>query len=295
MPDEAPPDQTPNRLWRKTIRVIRLVAITYVSILICLVVMETRLVYPGAYFGRPLNFQDANSGVDVVNIVPESGGRLSARLLQRPHPRHYVLFLHGNGIRAAQLDHWTRRLSATLDATVLTAEYRGYEDDRTPSESGVIEDAEAAHDFLQEKFNISADEIIIYGRSLGGGCAAAVASSRGANVLILDRTFDALWKVAAEKYPFVPVGLLMRNRFESASRLTQFQDPVIQIHGSADTLVPIERGKALFDSLTTDQKVWIEVPAMGHNDRADDEVMRRIAEEVQRLTDRESADQESRD
>ena len=288
MPDETPLDPTPHRLRRISFGVLRFVLLAYISILILMVAMETRLVYPGAYFGQSLHFQDANSDIDAVDVAVASDIRLPARLLERPNPQHYVLFLHGNGIRAAQLDHWTRRLSATLQATVLTAEYRGYEDDRTPSESGVIEDAEAAHDLLQKKYNVSADEIIIYGRSLGGGCAAAVASSRGAKVLILDRTFDAIWKVAASKYPFIPVRLLMRNRFDSATRLADYPGPIIQIHAAADSLIPIERGRALFDRLTTNQKVWIEVPAMGHNDRASDELMRRIADEVRRWTDQES-------
>ena len=253
-----------------------------------MVAMETRLVFPGAYFGPNMVAEDGD--IKTVDTDPANESRLPSRLLARPEPQHHVLFLHGNGILAAQLDQWTRQLSTSLNATVLTAEYRGYTDDRTPSETGIIADAESAHDFLMKEYNLSPDEIIIYGRSLGGGCAAAVASSRGAKILILDRTFDAIWKVAATKYPFIPVNLLMRNRFESVNRLADYRGPVIQIHGKADTLIPIAHGKALFDRLGTQKKTWIEVPGMEHNDRMSDRLIQQVADEVQRLTETESLD-----
>tara|TARA_R110002049_G_scaffold2750_9_gene22349 strand:+ start:19983 stop:20861 length:879 start_codon:yes stop_codon:yes gene_type:complete len=278
-------DSPQYRRRRAVWRILRLAVVAYVAILIYLVAMETRLVYPGAYFDHPLNLHGAGDDIETVDVHPDSDIRLPARLIRRPQPRRYVLFLHGNGIRAAQLDHWTRRLADTFDATVLTAEYRGYEDDRTPDETGIIDDALIAHDYLESQFDLSPDQIIVYGRSLGGAAAAAVAHSRGAQALILDRTFDAIWRVAAAKYPFVPVKLLMRNRFESARRLADYQGAVIQVHGVNDTLIPIERGRSLFDQLSTKNKVWIEVPDMEHNDRMQDRWLERIATEIERLSD----------
>lgn len=272
----------PKRRRRIVGRVFRLLIVSYLSVLIFMVMMESRLVFPGAYFGRDEFVEE--SDIVTVDTDPADDLVVPARLLERPDPEHHVLFLHGNGVSATQLDRWTQRLSRSLNATVLTAEYRGYTDDRTPTEAGVIADAEAAFHLLQTKYDLTEEEIVIYGRSLGGGCAAAVAVSRGAKVVILDRTFDAAWRVAASKYPFIPVNLLMRNRFDSVARLAGYPGPVVQLHGTTDSLIPIEHGRALFDQLRTEDKVWIEVPGMEHNDRMSDQLLRRVANEVQRLT-----------
>ena len=117
-------DKSPNRFRRFTFRLIRLVLLAYAAIIVMMVVMESRLVYPGAYFGRN-SHADLDAGIQTVEIAS-----LPCRLCEREDPSRCVLFLHGNGVRAAELDRWTRRLSDALDANVLTAEYRGFEDDQ---------------------------------------------------------------------------------------------------------------------------------------------------------------------
>lgn len=269
------PRSLPARLLISTLRIA---VLGYVAVLIGLVLMEERLVYPAAYQSDDVGVRQSNPGDAIQTVMVESTGdvTLPARLLERPGATRYILYFHGNGAKAKYLDGRLQQMSKDHDATVMAAEIRGYEDDATPSEKGVIEDCLASRDFLCDRYQIEATDIILYGNSLGGGCAAAVASQGGAKALILERTFDRAYSVAAERFWFVPVRALMRNRFDSVARLTVYRGPLLQIHGDADVNIPIEHGKRLFASVDASPKHFIEVPGMGHNDPLPPEVQAQI-------------------
>lgn len=184
-----------------------------------------------------------------------------------------VLVLHGNGNRAVYLDDRITRIANYLNANVLAAEYRGFEDSHTPSEEGLQQDCIAAMDFLCKRYNLTPDEVTIFGTSLGGGCATALAAQRGAKVVILDRTFDRLVDVAAHNYPIFPVRSLMKNRFDSLSHLQIYRGPLIMIHGDRDEVVAMERGRNLFEQAACSPKHWIEIPGLSHMMRLSDNTL----------------------
>ena len=262
------PDATerkPNKLRGLTVSVVRTLILIYVIVLVGLVALEPRLLFPGAYMSPDWN--DTHPSVQSFPYDAVDGRTITGRLAERAGAQRTVLFFHGNGIQAKELDLWTLRLSRDLNANVLTAEYRGYQfDEITPSEKNIVEDALSAHDALCEHYNIRSQDLVIYGRSLGGGCAAAVAEKRKTKILILDRTFDSIVNVAASKLPIFPIRLLMRNRFDSVSRLKEFDGHVYQFHGTADSLIPIRIGKKLFDELSTEHKTFAKVKDLDHND-----------------------------
>ncbi|QDT04295.1 Alpha/beta hydrolase family protein [Rubripirellula lacrimiformis] len=271
---------------RLAISIVRIVILGYISILVALVFMEDRLVYPGAYMDDDFT---TTSESPVKTVTYDSPGKitLAGRLVERTGSGNVVLFFHGNATKAKWLDRWLMQLSDTFDATVMAAEYRGFEDDVTPSERGVLEDCFAARDFLCQRYSIQPTDIILYGRSLGGGCAVALASRGGAKALILESTFDRLYKVASDRYPFVPTQLLMRNRFDSTARLTNYTGPLIQIHGTDDTIIAFDRGRALFDSSHSKQRHFIEIEGVDHNDA----MPRRVITEAAEMLDQWSSDQ----
>ena len=280
-------DNSTPRLRRSLIRIAQTTILAYAVMLVCLVAMETRLLFPGAYSDRPIPHGDISRHGDVPDedmIHTVHVESLPCRLLECPEPQNHVLFFHGNGIRASDLDHWTRRLSGALHATVLTAEFRGFTDDQTPSEAGLIEDSRLVHDYFCARYELTPSDVVLYGRSLGGGCAAAIAAQRNAKVLVLDRTFDAAWRVAAERFPLFPIRLLMRNRFDSAQQLANFKGPLVQIHGRPDTIIPIRRGRALFQAVSAPDKVWLEVPNLHHNDSLSDDWLQRLAEAIRKAS-----------
>lgn len=274
-----------SRPVRITIAVVRLVFMGYATILVTLVLMETRIVYPGAYLSDShVPETDKHQEIETVEYGSTDGITLRGRLIERKQSGNFVLYFHGNAEKAKWLDAWLHLLSDEFNATVMVAEYRGFDDDETPSEKGVLADCFSARDYLCKRFGKLPSEIILYGRSLGGGCAVAIASQGGAKALVLDRTFDRLVNIAANEYPFIPVNLLMRNRYDSIAKLTAYKGPLIQLHGTTDELIPIQRAQALFASARRASKHWIAVDGLGHNDTLPLQSLREIVARVRELT-----------
>ena len=303
---KKPRYRSPQR--RIVVGLIQFSLIAYATILLVLIGMETRLVYPGAFMNEPqpatafhasivpsppvdvpvVNSsaeqnaeQNAEPRIETVRYESTDGVTLRGRLLERGPDKEIVLYFHGNGTKAAWLDSWIQELSEQLDATVMAAEYRGFEDDTDPTEKGVLADSLAARDFLCDRYQTKPKDIILYGESLGGGCAVAVASSGGAKALILDRTFDRMIDVAAGVYPFLPVRWVMRNRYDSVAKLTVYHGPLISIHGTDDELIPIEHGRRLYDSARCERKHWIEVDGLGHIGPLPPETMKELTQTLQ--------------
>ncbi len=216
-----------------------------------------------------------------IEYTTSDGNQIKARLLKRTNSSNYLLFMHGNFSKAQLLDELAKRLSTAFDATVLLAEYRGYEDDMTPTETGLIHDCEAARGYLCETFGIGKSDIILYGRSLGGGCAVALAANGGAKALILERTYDELVGIASRQYPWIPVRLIMQNRFDSVGKINDYQGPIVVIHGTTDKLIPVECGRRLFKAADCVRKKLIEVPGLGHNDKLPQQCLQEAAKTVE--------------
>jgi fermentation-respiration switch protein FrsA (DUF1100 family) len=128
-----------------------------------------------------------------------------------------------------------------------------------------MEDAEAAQKWLAEKAGIKENEMVLMGRSLGGGIALHLAAENGAKGVILQSTFTSLPDAAASLYPWLPVRLLMHNRYDSLSRLCRYTGPLFLSHGTADRIVPFGQGQALF-AAATGRKEFFEIPGGDHND-----------------------------
>jgi len=295
--ETVPPPKARLSIRRRILRTAAFLTFIYLCVCGALVYWESRLVFPGAYFDAiplmdPNRFTPDEPIVGTVSPFEYStadDSTLFGRIYLRDDAQRIVLFLHGNGIRAMEMDGWTRRLSDVLDATVLTAEYRGYQATTfTPTQESCIEDAVAAFDALSETTHTPAEKILVYGRSLGGGIAAGlvdelVKRKMPPTSLVLDRTFDSVAEVGSDMFWFLPVKWLMHNHFDSTEHLTEYRGNVVQIHGVPDRIVPMKNGRALHESLSTPSKVWIEVPDMRHNDRISLGSLRRIRAELERL------------
>ena len=278
-----------SRAARVTISSAQILGVSYVAILFALVLLETRLVYPGAYI-RDESLASSQyptsgaAGVQEVDYQSADGTQLRGRLIHREDAAEVLVFFHGNGSKARWLDSWAKVLSDEFDATVLIAEYRGYEDHQTPHEIAVLEDCHAARRFICDRYSCQPTDLILYGRSLGGGCAVAMAAQGGAKALVLERTFDRLVDVAGRKYPVIPVSLLMRNRYDSIARLTAYDGPLVMLHGDADNLIHISAAKRLYESAGCKPKRWIQVAGLGHNAPLPSRYLRNIVAAVEEFT-----------
>lgn len=282
-PPHRSPMRKPRRRW--AIIAFQVIGFSYIALLAALLTMESRLVFPGAYSSRALpaptpNRQAAVRPAPVIQpweYHTSDGTPITGRWIERPGSNRVVLYFHGNGIKVGFFDDWMHQLSTQLNANVVAAEYVGFQNESsTPTESNLIDDSLAAHDAVCERFGIQSADLILYGRSLGGACAAAVAAKRETRTLILERTFDSVADVAAGRFPIFPVKLVMRNQFDSVAWLNDFDGQLIQIHGPADRIVPLANGKRLFESVKRARKTFLEIPDLRHNDPLPSDTLDRV-------------------
>jgi len=255
-------------------RIGRLFLLIYLAVLATLLALESRLVYPGAYKTvDPSDWEERADGAVDWNYRSSDGVELTGQIIHADDQRPIVYF-HGNGTKAIWATHFIRRLSQATGSTVLAAEYRGFlNDDHHPNEKGLVLDSLAAFDDIVEKLGVEPESITVWGSSLGGGCAAAVAQVRPVRAVILERSFDSLVNVASGMYWFLPVKALMRNRFDSVDRLRKYQGPLLQLHGDVDRIVPIARARNLESQLATTKSVFEEYSGWGHNDFVEDHIL----------------------
>lgn len=176
-----------------------------------------------------------------------------------PAPQALILFL---GRRKTMADHWQDpalryRIAALLSQTsgLLMLDYQGYGQSPgpRPTEAQLYANGEAAWQFLQEQQGLEPDQIVLYGYSLGSAVALELAL-RHPNVggVIVEGGFTTLEQAAdrhLDSYPFLkifPLDLILTQTFDNVSRIAQLQAPLLIIHGTADEVVPVELGQALF-------------------------------------------------
>ncbi len=189
-------------------------------------------------------------------IVPATDGVPLLAWYRPPQPgQPTLLYLHGNG---GTLDHRApraRRFGKT-GWGLLFLEWRGYGGNPGhPSETGFRHDAEGAMAELA-RLGVPAAQVMVYGESIGTGIAVPVAAGHGVAALILESPYTSIAAIAAARMPWVPVDWLLRDRFDSLSRIAAVQAPVLMLQGAQDTVVPPAMGQALFDAAPEPKQLW---------------------------------------
>jgi fermentation-respiration switch protein FrsA (DUF1100 family) len=220
------------------------------------------------------------------------GTRLHGWFLPHAQPRGYVLISHGNGgniTHRADLLHDLHRLGFAA----LIFDYRGYgRSEGSPNEEGVLQDARAASNWLVERARMPASDLIQYGESLGGAVAVQLAAADGARALILENTFSSLPDIASYHYAWLPVRLLMRSKFDSVGAIANYHGPLLQLHGDADTIVPVEFGRRLFAAANEPKRLVI-TPGGNHNDGRTEAAYWAIAQFLDSLPEQTSINQDT--
>lgn len=199
-----------------------------------------------------------------VRIKTPDGETLAAWWAPPPSGGGVVMLLHGQtGSLGSQNYIATRsRDMAAAGFGVLAIDYRGYGGSTgRPSEAGLITDARAAYDFI--KTSAPDAPIAIFGVSLGTGVAVALAAQVEESGLVLDSPFSSALHVAEQRYPWLPVALLMRDTWDSAARIAAANAPLLLIHCDTDRTVPFAEGVALF-AAAKDPKTMVVLPGCAH-------------------------------
>ncbi|MCU7905266.1 MAG: alpha/beta hydrolase [Candidatus Thiodiazotropha sp. (ex Epidulcina cf. delphinae)] len=193
-----------------------------------------------------------------VTLVTEDRVKLTGWFLPHKEPRAALLFFHGN---AGNISHRLESLELfhRLGLAVLVIDYRGYGgSEGTPSEAGIYRDAEAAWRYLTVTQGIPGEEILLFGRSLGGAVAAYLASRYPSMGLVLESTFTSVPDIAAEHYPWLPARWLAKYRYNTRERLADVHTPVMVVHSRKDEIIPYSHGRELF-SLANEPKRFLEL------------------------------------
>jgi fermentation-respiration switch protein FrsA (DUF1100 family) len=178
--------------------------------------------------------------------------------------RKTLLFFHGNGGNIShRLD--SLKIFHELGLSVFIIDYRGYgQSQGTTSEQGTYRDAEAAWRYLTESRGISDKDIIVFGRSMGGGVATWLSIQHTPDLLILESTFTSVADMAKYYYPYLPAHLLTRIKYASIDRIDAIQCPILFSHSQTDEIVPFELGVQLFEQ-AQEPKMFMQLEG-GHND-----------------------------
>jgi len=175
-----------------------------------------------------------------------------------------ILFCHGNaGNISSRIG--TAQFLLELGTNVLLFDYRGYGNSTgKPDETGVYADARAFYDWLIVKKHVVPDDLIIFGRSLGGAVAVELARNVTCGGLIIESAFTSTADMGAKLYPYIPTAMLVRHDFNSLAKMKELKMPVLVTHSPADEIIPFEMGRRLYDALET--RKWFHELSGDHND-----------------------------
>lgn len=175
--------------------------------------------------------------------------------------RKVLLFFHGNGGEALDRE-WLSEIDPDQQLHIVLAEYPGYGARKgTPTEKALFDAALQIYDEAKKRWNLP---ITLVAESLGSGVAAFLASQRPVTGLALIAPFTSAVDVASRVYKFLPVRLLMQDKYDARKYLGQVKVPLRIVHGTLDDVVPVELGKQLLESYPGPEKRLEEVPGYGH-------------------------------
>lgn len=235
----------------------------YVGLTLLLFLFQARFIF---FPTRSIEATPQNIGLayESIRFKAKDGISLSGWFVPADDAQNVVLFFHGN---AGNISHRLDSIALfhRLGLSVFIVDYRGYgQSEGRISEQGTYLDAEAAWRYLVEQRGVSPEEIIIFGRSLGGGVATWLAGVHPPRALILESTFTSVPDIGAGQFPFVPVRWLARIHYNSLERLRQIDVPVLIIHSPDDTTIPYSHGERLFEA-ANEPKEFLEIQG-GHNE-----------------------------
>jgi uncharacterized protein len=222
-----------------------LAALAYAAIALTIFLLQDRLVY---FPTREIEGTPRDVGLDYedVRIETSDGLALHGWWVPAEEARGALLFMHGNAGNVSHRLH-SLRLLHDLRLDVLIFDYRGYgRSEGRPTERGTYLDARAAWDTLVAR-GVAPERVVLFGRSLGGAIAAALATEVTPVGLVVESTFTSVPALGARIYRWLPVRTLARIHYDTAARLERYHGPVLIVHSDADEVVPYAHGRELYE------------------------------------------------
>jgi fermentation-respiration switch protein FrsA (DUF1100 family) len=205
-------------------------------------------------------------GIGFENVVfkTSDGQSLNGWFVPAQGARVTVLYCHGNAGTIADRLHKVTFFNG-MGVNFFIFDYRGYgKSTGRPSEKGLYRDAQAAYDYLLSRGDVDKNKIVAYGKSLGGPVAADVCSNRNVSALILEGSFASVLLRARQMYPFLPMQLLVTQRYDAMAQVKRLRIPKLIVHGRQDDVIAFRFGEMLF-AAAVEPKQFLPFEG-GHND-----------------------------
>jgi len=227
---------------------------------------QSSLIYYPNMPGRNLVATPEHIGLKYQNVqlVTMDGINLHGWFIPSNGAKGTVLFFHGN---AGNISHRLESIKIfnQLDLNVFIFDYRGYgQSEGKATEKGTYRDAEAAWNYLTESRGINANQIVIFGRSLGASIASWLASKHPPAALVIESGFTSIPSMAKRIYPFLPVRWLTYFRYDTKTNVTKISSPILVAHSKNDEIIPFEEGREIYNA-APEARQFLELHG-GHND-----------------------------
>jgi hypothetical protein len=250
--------------------------VIYSVLIILFIMIFPRFIEKGFIF-HPERSNDSATpdvyGIEYDDVIFRTGDGLNLNGWfvpgKKPSPDadlHTLLWFHGNaGNINRRLDN-IKMMYERVPLNVFIIDYRQYgRSEGKVSEQGTYIDARAALAYLHSRKEINREKIIFFGRSLGSAVAVELALNEKCRALILETPFTSILEMGKKLYPFLPLSLLLKTKYDSLAKIRNIKVPILVMHGDKDDLVPFEHGKRLYD-IANEPKEFYTIPGAGHND-----------------------------
>ncbi|MBT5898497.1 MAG: alpha/beta hydrolase [Rhodospirillaceae bacterium] len=242
-----------------TVKYLGLALVAYAALVAgCAMVQRSLMYFPDANLPAP------SQGFEAVSYRTADGITLTS--WYRPALKGFptLVYFQGNGGNISHRLFKTRPLFEAGHGLLLVG-YRGYGGNPgSPSEDGLYHDARAALDYLAGQ-GLPGERLVLVGESLGSGVAVRMASEARFRAVILEAPYTSTVDVGQAAYFFLPVRLMMYDRFPSIDLIADIQAPLLLIHGVDDRIIPTRFGRRLFKAARQPKEAHF-IPDAGHND-----------------------------
>lgn len=222
---------------------------------------ESIIFHPTRTYHKPLPFLE----IEEIFINTADGEKLHAWWRGTEEGEDTIIFLHGN---AGNLSHRVERvrLFERMGYNSFLIDYRGYgkSSGKIKSENDIYVDAEAAYNYVLRERGIPEENIILWGRSLGGAPAIDLAQNKKIKALVCESTFFSAVDLGETLFPYLPVDRLLKYRFENNKKIKKVTAPILIIHGEEDEVIPYQQGRRLYQA-APEPKSFIKIKKGRHN------------------------------
>ena len=243
-------------------RLLVVVLVLYAMLGTSLYFLQEKLLFWPTVLPQDYQFQ-FNYPFEELFLKTAEDVTINALHFKANQPKGVILYFHGN---AGDLSRWglIAEYFVGKGYDVLIMDYRTYgKSIGKLSEEALYHDTQFCYDYLKKRYDES--DITIYGRSLGTGIAAYVASKHNPKQLILETPYYSMVDVAKKRFPIIPVKQLLNYELPTHKFLQNVNCPITMLHGTNDKVIPIASAEQLYQSASNHQIEFKIIEGGSHN------------------------------